>query len=82
MGLERKPKIFQDLWRCRHGLSRGGSSLIGGNAFLPGAYAGSYVNIQNMKPDAVIRDLKNSNLSREEQRKQADLLDEDQQAAP
>jgi hypothetical protein len=45
-----------------------------GNAFLPGAYAGSYVNIQNMKPDAVIRDLKNSNLSREEQRKQADLL--------
>ena len=27
-----------------------------------------------MKPDAVIRDLKNSNLSREEQRKQADLL--------
>ena len=45
-----------------------------GNAFLPGAYAGSYVNIQNMKPDAVIRDLKNSNLSREQQRKQADLL--------
>ena len=45
-----------------------------GNAFLPGAYAGSYVNIQKMKPDAVIRDLKNSGLSKAEQRKQADLL--------
>ncbi|MFP6878818.1 MAG: DUF1501 domain-containing protein [Roseibacillus sp.] len=45
-----------------------------GNSFLPGAYAGSYVNIQQMKPDAVMRDLKNPNLSRAEQRKQADLL--------
>ena len=45
-----------------------------GNSFLPGAYAGAYVNIQNMTPDAVIRDLKNTTLSRQEQRKQADLL--------
>jgi hypothetical protein len=45
-----------------------------GNAFLPGAYAGSYVNIQKMRADAVINDLKNSKLSRAEQRKQADLL--------
>jgi hypothetical protein len=45
-----------------------------GNAFLPGAYAGSYVNIQKMQPDSVIRDLKNSNLSRPEQRRQLDLL--------
>jgi hypothetical protein len=45
-----------------------------GNAFLPGAYAGSYVNIQKMRAEAVINDLKNSKLSREEQRKQADLL--------
>lgn len=45
-----------------------------GNSFLPGAYAGSYVNIQQMTPDAVIRDLKNSQLSRKEQRRQADLL--------
>ena len=45
-----------------------------GNAFLPGAYAGSYVNINSMKPDAVIKDLKNSSLSVEDQRKQADLL--------
>ena len=45
-----------------------------GNAFLPGAYAGSYVNIHDMTPDAVIRDLKNTSLSRKDQRKQADLL--------
>ena len=45
-----------------------------GNAFLPGAYAGTYVNIAQMKPDAAIRHLKNGHLSRAEQRKQADLL--------
>ena len=45
-----------------------------GNSFLPGAYAGTYVNIQQMKPDAVIRDLKNSQLSKDQQRQQADLL--------
>ena len=45
-----------------------------GNSFLPGAYAGSYVNIQQMKPEAILRDLKNPSLSRDQQRKQADLL--------
>ena len=45
-----------------------------GNAFLPGAYAGSYVNIAEMKPDAAMRDLKNSHLSTPEQRRQVDLL--------
>ena len=45
-----------------------------GNSFLPGAYAGSYVNIQQMKPEAILRDLKNTSLSRAQQRKQADLL--------
>ncbi len=45
-----------------------------GNAFLPGAYAGSYVNIAEMKPDAVMRDLKNARLSTVEQRRQMDLL--------
>ncbi|MDG2125430.1 MAG: DUF1501 domain-containing protein [Verrucomicrobiales bacterium] len=45
-----------------------------GNSFLPGAYAGTYVNIGSMQPDAVLRDLKNSKLSRKEQRKQADLM--------
>ncbi len=45
-----------------------------GNSFLPGAYAGTYVNIASMKPEAVMPNLKNPNLSRSEQRKQADLL--------
>jgi len=45
-----------------------------GNAFLPGAHAGTYVNIEKMKPDAIMRDLKNTSLSRAEQRKQAELL--------
>ena len=45
-----------------------------GNAFLPGAYAGTYVNIAQMRPDAIIRDLKNGRLNRQEQRQQADLL--------
>ncbi len=45
-----------------------------GNSFLPGACAGSYVNIGQMKPDAILSDLKNASLGREDQRKQADLL--------
>jgi hypothetical protein len=45
-----------------------------GNAFLPGAYAGSYVNIAEMKPDAALRHLRNSHLSSTEQRRQLDLL--------
>ena len=45
-----------------------------GSSFLPGAYAGAYVNIQSMKPEAVIRNLTNGRLNRSEQRKQADLL--------
>ena len=45
-----------------------------GNAFLPGAYAGTYVNIASMKPDQILRDLVNRHLPRAEQRRQADLL--------
>ena len=45
-----------------------------GNAFLPGAYAGAYVNIHEMKPEAVIKDLKNAGLSSAQQREQLDLL--------
>jgi hypothetical protein len=45
-----------------------------GNAFLPGAYAGTYVNIQQMKPDAAMKHLVNPNLSKKDQRKQVDLL--------
>ena len=45
-----------------------------GNSFLPGAYSGTYVNIHEMKPDAILKNLKNSHLPRAEQRRQADLL--------
>lgn len=45
-----------------------------GNAFLPGAYAGTYVNIQQMQPERVLRNLKNQYVSPVEQRRQADLL--------
>ena len=45
-----------------------------GSSFLPGAYAGCYVNIGTMHPDRILRDLKNQYLSRNEQRRQADLL--------
>ena len=45
-----------------------------GNAFLPGAYAGTYVNIASMKPDQILRGLKNEWLPRAAQRQQADLL--------
>lgn len=45
-----------------------------GNAFLPGAYAGTYVNIHDMTPDRVLQDLKNLHLAPDQQRKQVDLL--------
>lgn len=45
-----------------------------GNGFLPGAYAGSYVNIHQMRPERVLADLKSQGLSRREQRRQVDLL--------
>ena len=45
-----------------------------GNAFLPGAYTGTYVNIHQMQPDRILEDLKNQWLPRADQRQQADLL--------
>jgi hypothetical protein len=45
-----------------------------GNAFLPGAYTGTYVNIHEMKPDHIMQDLKNNWLPKVDQRQQADLL--------
>lgn len=45
-----------------------------GNSFLPGAYSGTYVNIQQMKPGAVIQNLKNNHLNSTHQRHQLDLL--------
>ncbi len=47
-----------------------------GNSFLPGAYAGCYVNIGSMHPDRILRDLKNQFVSTKAQRRQADLLRE------
>jgi hypothetical protein len=44
-----------------------------GNAFLPGEYAGSYVNLARMRPDAVLRDLRNPHLTSLSQRRQVDL---------
>ena len=45
-----------------------------GNAFLPGAYTGTYVNIHSMTPDRILADLKNTWLPKASQREQADLL--------
>lgn len=45
-----------------------------GNAFLPGAYSGTYVNIHDMKPEQIMHDLKNNWLPQLDQRQQADLL--------
>jgi hypothetical protein len=45
-----------------------------GSSFLPGAHAGTYVNIASMKPENVMQNLSNPHLPRLEQRKQADLL--------
>ncbi|MDC0284779.1 DUF1501 domain-containing protein [Mariniblastus sp.] len=44
------------------------------NAFLPGAYTGTYVNIHDMEPERILYDLKNKWLPKVDQRKQADLL--------
>ena len=51
-----------------------GKAAHWGSAFLPGAYSGVYANIASMKPDSILRDLKNPHLARAQQRQQADLL--------
>ena len=51
-----------------------GKSANWSNSFLPGAYAGAYVNIREMKPEAVLHDLKNAAALPAEQRQQVDLL--------
>jgi hypothetical protein len=45
-----------------------------GNSFLPGAYAGCYVNIAEMKPESVMHDLRNQFVTAGDQRKQIELL--------
>ncbi|MFM2094242.1 MAG: hypothetical protein RIS70_1366 [Planctomycetota bacterium] len=52
---------------------RGGMSNWG-NSFLPGAYSGCYVNIQQMRPDSVLHDLRNQFVSGGDQREQVELL--------
>jgi hypothetical protein len=52
---------------------RGGMAHWGNN-FLPGAYAGCYVNIAEMTPEKVMRDLTNTSISPAEQRRQIELL--------
>jgi len=47
-----------------------------GSSFLPGAYAGCYVNIGSMHKDRIIPDLVNQYLPTSQQRRQADLLSE------
>ena len=51
-----------------------GKAANWGNAFLPGAYSGIYANIAEMKPDSILRNLKNPHLPRTQQRQQAELL--------
>ncbi len=45
-----------------------------GNSFLPAAHAGTYVNIHEMKPEEVLRNVKNKDLSPSQQRRQIELL--------
>jgi hypothetical protein len=44
------------------------------NSFLPGIYQGTHINNSKMDPKSVIANLTNSNLTREAQREQLDLL--------
>jgi len=55
------------------GQPRGGLANWG-NSFLPGSYAGSYVDCRESDPERVMRDLHNQHLSRRTQRGQLDLL--------
>ena len=57
---------------CPRAQPRGGKANWG-SAFLPGEYGGCHVNLGKMRPEAVLRDLKNPHLSTAEQRRQADL---------
>jgi hypothetical protein len=46
-----------------------------GNAFLPGAYAGTYINIHQMRVERVLKNLKNSKWNPDQQRQQVELLE-------
>jgi hypothetical protein len=45
-----------------------------GNSFLPGIYQGTHINNANVDPRTIIRNVNNTYLSRDQQRRQLDLL--------
>ena len=51
-----------------------GKAANWGNAFLPGTFAGCYVQTSKMHPDRILANLKSQYLPRTAQREQADLL--------
>lgn len=53
---------------------RRGTLANWGHAFLPGAYAGTYVNIHEMRPESILRNLNNQDIPPDDQRRQVDLL--------
>src|SRR5439155_11511221 len=44
------------------------------SAFLPGAFQGTYINTANQQLDRLIENIRNTSVSREQQRQQLDLL--------
>lgn len=42
--------------------------------FLPGVFQGTYLNTNNVQPEKLVENIKNSKLSREDQRKQLDMV--------
>ena len=58
---------------CHKGKPRPGEP-IWNNSFLPGAFAGAFVDTADLAPDKVIPDIANPRLNRGEQRRQLDLL--------
>lgn len=47
-----------------------------GNAFLPGAFAGTYINIHQMQLQSVLKNLRNTKWTSDQQRQQVDLLEQ------
>ncbi|MCA9083370.1 MAG: DUF1501 domain-containing protein [Planctomycetaceae bacterium] len=49
-------------------------SVLWNSAFLPSAYQGTYINHSTIEPDRMVPNLRNANLSMDQQRRQLDLL--------
>ncbi len=58
---------------CPSGGPRGGLANWG-NSFLPGSFAGTQVELNRLRPDTVLQNLRNQMLPQGEQRQQVDLL--------